>query len=77
MSSLSFDAIVDASHELRLKLPESVPAGPVKVLVTPAPVSEAAEDDWQYVVAAGWADELADPREDIYTLDDGEPIREA
>jgi excisionase family DNA binding protein len=31
--------------------------------------------DWERFVAEQWADELADERQDIYSLDDGEPIR--
>jgi hypothetical protein len=34
---------------------------------------ELTEDEWRLFVAYGLRDELADPREDIYTLEDGEP----
>lgn len=29
---------------------------------------------WMQAIAEEWQEELADPREDIYTLEDGEPI---
>lgn len=29
---------------------------------------------WDLAVARGWAGELADEREDIYTMQDGEPV---
>ena len=32
---------------------------------------------WARFVAEQWLDELADPREDIYTLRDGEPVNAA
>ena len=31
---------------------------------------------WVAGIARTWADDLADPRQDIYTLEDGEPVRE-
>lgn len=37
------------------------------------PTDDATETDWRHFVARGLSQELADPREDIYTLEDGEP----
>ena len=38
-------------------------------------MSEITEEEWMRMAMAGGAfDDLADPREDIYTLEDGEPI---
>lgn len=34
-------------------------------------------EEWMLFAANGFRDELADPREDIYDLTDGEPIHEA
>jgi len=47
---------------------------PVTVLIVPAAATDDAEQAWMAGVAREWADELADPRQDIYTLDDGESI---
>ena len=35
------------------------------------------DDEWRLFAAEGLAAELADPREDIYTLADGEPLHES
>ena len=35
-----------------------------------------AGDAWMAGVASEWADDLADTRQDVYTLADGEPVRE-
>ena len=43
-----------------------VPTGPT----TPDPEATA----WLENVSRSWTEDWADPREDIYTLDDGEPI---
>lgn len=32
------------------------------------------EQEWMQFIAQQWQEELADVREDIYTLEDGEPI---
>ena len=34
---------------------------------------ENAEGDWQGLINRSWAEDWSDPREDIYTLDDGTP----
>ncbi len=56
-------------------MPGSVPPGPVTVWIAASPVDE---DDagraWMAGVSDQWADELNDVREDLYTLDDGEPL---
>jgi len=31
------------------------------------------EKDWTALIAQEWADELADPLQDLYTIGDGEP----
>ena len=37
---------------------------------------EISDDEWRLFVARGLESELADPRQDIYTLTDGEPLNE-
>ena len=61
---------VDEQHRLKADAPESLPPGPVRVLVLPP------ENDfgWTDAIAAEWSDVLADPREDLYTLEDGHPL---
>jgi hypothetical protein len=65
------ELIGDVDHERRLSatVPETMTSGPVRVIVTDQPGG-----DWMRAIANEWAEELADPREDLYTLLDGEPI---
>jgi hypothetical protein len=78
MKALEFVAEVDTQHRLHLELPGTAP-GTVRVLVLvpeqEAPDAEGEADTvWMQAIAHQWREELADPREDIYTLEDGEPI---
>ncbi len=80
MKALEFVAEVDTQHRLFLELPQT-PAGPVRVLVlVPEPQEQALEAEdtfnavWMQAISREWQEELADPREDIYTLEDGDPI---
>lgn len=64
---------IDEQHRLRAQVPEEFPAGPVRlILLLPD------EDDtgiaWANGIAKDWADELRDSRQDIYTLEDGQPV---
>ena len=63
-------------NRLSAQVPTSIRSGSVTVLVLPV-----SEDDKARVWTAGigheWADELSDPDQDIYTLSDGEPVRES
>lgn len=63
---------VDAQHRLHVEIPPELPPGPVKVLLAPA-VEEEGEGDWRALINQAWARDWSDPREDIYTLEDGEP----
>ena len=75
MKALEFVAEVDKRHCLQIELPQSTIAGRVRVIVF---VPEAEDEEtgtlWMEGVAREWAAELADEREDIYTLEDGEPV---
>jgi hypothetical protein len=74
MKALEFVAEVDQQRHLQVTLPETFTPATVRVIVL---VPEPGEDDggiaWVQGIAREWAAELADPREDIYTLEDGEP----
>ena len=45
----------------------------VRVIVL-LPQEDEAGNAWMEGVAREWADELEDPRQDIYTLEDGQPL---
>lgn len=75
MKALELMAEVDAQRRVQLVLPESVLPGIVRVIVlTPETLEEEAEATWMSGIAREWAGELADERQDIYTLEDGEPV---
>jgi hypothetical protein len=65
---------VDDQHRLNLVVPAQIRVGPVKVILE---IAEDGEDDWGQSVGQIWARDWSDPREDIYTLEDGEPINDA
>jgi hypothetical protein len=71
---------VDEQHRLSVDVPPEVPPGPIRLsIVLPSsnepPEEDAAGSRWASIVAREWSDELNDPREDIYTLSDGDPAR--
>ena len=75
MSIVRITATVDPSHRLFAQVPAEIPPGPVTVLIAPQRHEDDAGDAWAEAVARDWADDLNDPRQDLYTLADGEPVR--
>ena len=82
MRAIETTARVDDSRSLRLDadLPSDAPNS-VRVIVLipdadlPVAADEPTEQEWLRLLMAGGAfDDLADPREDIYTIEDGEPF---
>ena len=74
MKTIELIGQVDERHLLSVEVPADVPPGPVKVIVELPDVEE--EEDsrsWSRAIAESWADDWSDPREDIYTVDDGRP----
>ena len=67
---------IDDQHRLKAQVPDGLPVGPVRLIVF-VPEEDDAGSAWTRGIAREWADELADPREDIYTLDDGQPVNAA
>ncbi len=68
---------VDAAHRLTATVPVAVPAGEVEVVViVPESSGDAGDRLWEAGVAAEWHDDLADERQDIYSLADGTPVDE-
>jgi hypothetical protein len=75
MNAIPIHGHVDDDRKLVIQLPATISPGPVTVFVIP----RADEDEaiaWTEGVAREWIEDLADPRQDIYTMDDGEPVRE-
>ena len=76
MKAIELVGNIDDQHRLKAQVPEDLPVGPVRLIVL-LPEEDDAGSAWTSGVAKEWADELADSREDIYTLDDGQPINAA
>lgn len=77
MNTIKVNGKVDDKHQLTAEVPKSVPAGLVTVLIVPVSQEDDAGDAWMTGVAHEWADDLNDERQDIYTLADGESVRES
>jgi hypothetical protein len=67
---------IDDEHLLKAKVPEQLPAGPVRLIVL-LPEEDEAGGAWEAGVAREWSAELKESREDIYTLEDGQPVNAA
>lgn len=61
---------VDEQHKLHIELPPEMQPGPVKIIVQSATEGDE-EDDWRALINHSWAKDWSDPRDDIYTLEDG------
>lgn len=76
MNTIELTGHVDEQHRLTVELPEHVRPGPVKVIVElTADDEEESSNAWAAAIARIWAADWSDPREDIYTLEDGEPSK--
>jgi hypothetical protein len=76
MKTIDVIGYVDENHRLSATVPADVAPGAVRLfMVVPA---RGEEDDagtaWAAGISSEWASDLADPRQDIYTLEDGEPV---
>lgn len=76
MSLLKLKAYIDEKHRLTAEVPSNVPPGEVQVLLHLPETEDDVDKAWMAGISREWADELADPREDIYSMDDGKPIDE-
>lgn len=56
---------VDERHRLQVQVPETLPPGPVRIIVL-VPEEDEAGAAWMQGIAREWTAELSDPREDIY-----------
>ena len=65
---------VDEHHQIHAQVPESLPVGPVRLIVLISEEEDEAGSVWMRGIAREWTAELNDPREDIYTLNDGLPV---
>lgn len=77
MGTISIAGHVNEKHQLLAVVPESIPAGPVTVLLLPGVQEDDAGGAWMTGVAQARADDLGDVRQDIYSLADGVPVHES
>lgn len=77
MNTIKVTGNVDENHQLSARVPATIPAGPVTVLIVPASHEDETGDAWMTGIAREWSDELGDPDQDVYTLADGEPLYES
>jgi hypothetical protein len=77
MDWISIQGQVDDQHRLSAIVPASIPAGPVIVSISAGPQEDDAGVAWSTGIGQQWAGELADSRQDIYTIADGEAVDSA
>jgi len=77
MSIVKLSGNVDENRRLSAQVPASVRPCPVTVFVLPEMREDDEARDWTAGIALEWADELADPSQDIYTMADGKPVCES
>lgn len=75
MKLIKLHGEIDAQHRLLVQPPQTVPPGAIEVaLIVPDLLEDEAEDSWSAGISHEWADELADERQDIYTLAHGDAV---
>jgi hypothetical protein len=72
MKAIELIGDIDEQHCLRANVPAGLPAGPVRLIVL-LPDEDDIGAAWANGIAREWIDELGDARQDIYSLDDGQP----
>jgi len=73
MKAIELIGDIDEQHRLRAQVPDELPAGPVRLIVL-LPDEDEGGIAWAQGIAREWADDLRDSRQDIYTLEDGQPL---
>jgi hypothetical protein len=73
MKAIELIGNIDEQHRLHAQVPAEIPAGQVRLIVF-LPGEDEAGGLWADGVASEWSAELSDSREDIYTLEDGQPV---
>jgi hypothetical protein len=72
MKTIELIGDIDEQHRLHAQVPTELPVGQIRLILLPG--EDEAGGIWAHGIAAEWSAELEDPREDIYTLDDGQPV---
>lgn len=73
MKAIEILGDIDEQHRLQAQVPAELPAGPVRLIVL-LPDEDEVGTTWSQGIAKEWGPELHDVRQDIYTLEDGQPV---
>jgi hypothetical protein len=73
MKAIELTGDIDSQHRLRADVPKELPAGQVRLIVL-LPEEDEAGGAWADGIAREWSAELSDPLQDVYTLEDGQPL---
>jgi hypothetical protein len=73
MKAIELQGEIDDQHRLSAQVPEGLPVGSVRVIVLISEEDEAGSA-WARGICSEWSAELNDPQQDIYTLNDGQPV---
>lgn len=73
MKAIELLGRVDETRHLQVEIPETLPPGPVRIIVL-IPEEDEAGAAWMQGIAREWKGELSDPHEDIYSLENGKPV---
>jgi len=76
MKAIELIGDIDDQHRLRADVPKELPSGQVRLIVL-LPEEDRVGAAWTQGVANEWSADLADARQDIYTLEDGQPLNAA
>ena len=60
MNTIKLSGQVDENHRLSAEVPDSIPPGPVTVLIVPVSQEDNAGDAWMTSIAREWSDDLTD-----------------
>ncbi len=74
MKAFEITAQVDKNRLLQIEVPEGISPGKVRLILL-VPEEDDAGEAWMNGISREWKAELSNADEDIYTLEDGDPIK--
>ena len=73
MRAIELVCDIDDQHRLQAHVPDDLPAGPVRLIVL-LPDEDEGGIAWASSITREWSGDLQDSHQDIYTLEDGQPV---
>jgi hypothetical protein len=74
MKAIELVGTINEQHRLEAYVPEELPVGAVRLILL-LPDKDDSNGAWIHAIAKEWMDELRDSRQDLYTLEDGQPLQ--